>query len=107
MTDDCASARKLFEAGKWADAEPAIRAVLRGATGDSEGNKALAEIWMGATLIELAPIADAVPHPGADTPTPADGKPSSNLDTDGDGVSNMLDACPSEPGPVENHGCPR
>jgi hypothetical protein len=53
MTDECVSAKKLFDAGKWADAEPAIRAVLRGATGDSEGNKALAEIWMGATLIKL------------------------------------------------------
>jgi hypothetical protein len=57
--------------------------------------------------IELAPIAGAVPHPSAETPKPADGKAASDLDEDGDGVSNMLDVCPMVAGPVEGHGCPR
>jgi hypothetical protein len=27
-------------------------------------------------------------------------------DPDGDGVSNRIDHCPTQPGPLENHGCP-
>jgi outer membrane protein OmpA-like peptidoglycan-associated protein len=30
-----------------------------------------------------------------------------DLDDDGDGVLNKDDACPLEPGPADNHGCPR
>jgi len=30
----------------------------------------------------------------------------SNLDTDGDGISDILDNCPDQPGPAANGGCP-
>jgi len=44
--------------------------------------------------------------PGKQAPAEQEPEPRHEPDTDGDGILDLDDACPNEPGPPENDGCP-
>ncbi|MGB5310869.1 MAG: OmpA family protein [Polyangiales bacterium] len=44
--------------------------------------------------------------PGKQAPAAQEPEPRREQDTDGDGILDLDDACPNEPGPPENDGCP-
>ena len=61
-----------------------------------EPPKPVAVVAIAAPPPEPAPLLVAAPPPVAPPP-----------DRDGDGVPDAEDSCPDQPGPVENHGCPK
>lgn len=86
-----------FRAGEHLDAaEPAARSAVA-------NSKDCGKVTV---LIREKPPA---PPPPAPTPAPAPAPvPKIALkDTDGDGVPDIDDECPTVPGPADNHGCPR
>jgi hypothetical protein len=52
-TRDAGAARPLFEAGKWAEAAPALERVASGETGDDEANRQIARFRLGIALYHL------------------------------------------------------
>lgn len=60
MSEGAARAKRLFDAERWAEAEPALRAVMNGSTGDDAGNRELAQYHLAIALLRLARPADAL-----------------------------------------------
>jgi hypothetical protein len=59
MTEQAATAKRLFDAERWAEAVPALIAVYAGRTGDDAGNRDLAEYHLGIAYYRLHRIGDA------------------------------------------------
>ena len=59
-TDAAAQARRLYEAEKWDSAIVALAPVVRGATGDDEGNRQLAEYMLAKALFRAGRFVDCV-----------------------------------------------
>jgi outer membrane protein OmpA-like peptidoglycan-associated protein len=88
---------------------------------DPSTNSNDAHVLMAGLSVEAVFPAKAQPPAAADSdgdgildrddrcptlPGPADNGGCPDLDSDGDTVVDRLDACPKVPGPVANHGCP-
>lgn len=54
MTERAAAAKKLFDEDHYSEAAVALMAVVAGETGDDEGNKQLAQYFLGVSLYRLA-----------------------------------------------------
>ena len=53
MTEEAAQAKRLFDAEKWSEAALALYRVVKGETGDDEGNKQLAQYHLAIALYRL------------------------------------------------------
>ena len=53
MTEEAASAKKLFDKERWAEAAQALYRVVNGETGDDPGNKQLAQYYLAISLYRL------------------------------------------------------
>jgi len=60
MTEAAAQAKRKFDGEKWKDAETELRRIVKGETGDDEGNKQLAEYKLAIVLFRLERVGDAV-----------------------------------------------
>ena len=60
-----------------------------------------------APVARPPPVEPAPPAPEATTIAAILPLPAPPPDKDGDGIPDAEDACPDQPGPMENHGCPR